>query len=156
MLICFVTSALQFASLPLVPPDPSFSSCATPRPCVSTFFSITSTLLPRSFALFVLHQNSSAFFSTTCALFAKNNRGVPPLPPFRDAQAVSVSLTKIHAPCTIGSLRFLRRLFLLLGLFCTVLPPNTAAQVSKDSLAQAESLIRNGHADQAVALLKPL
>src|SRR5437879_3178645 len=156
MLICFVTSALQFASLPLVPPDPSFSSCATPRPYVSTSFSITSTLLPRSFALFGLHQNSSAFFSTTCALFAKNNLGVPPLLPFRNAQAVPVSLTKIHALRTIGSLLFFRRLLLLPALFCTVLPPNTAAQAPKDNLAQAESLIHQGKFDESIDLLNPL
>src|SRR5438477_1158207 len=156
MLICFVTSTLQLASPPSVLPDPSFSPCATPRPCVSTFFSVTSTLLPRSFALFGLHQNSSAFFSTTCALFAKNNRGVPPLPPLRNAQAVPVSLTKIHAPRTSGSLTSLRRFLSVLGLFCTVLPLNTAAQAPKDNLAQAESLIRNGHADQAAVLLKPV
>src|SRR5437899_2909492 len=139
MLICFVTSTLQFASLPSVLPDPSFSPCATPRPYVSTSFSITSTLLPRSFAL-----------------FAKNNRGVPPLLPFRNAQAVPVSLTKIHAPRTIGALLFFRRLLLLLGLFCTVLPPNTAAQAPKDNLAQAESLIRQGKFDESIALLNPL
>src|SRR5258707_2507459 len=155
MLICFVASTLQFVIPPSVLPDASFSSCAVPRPCVSTFFSITSTLLPRSFALFVLHQNSSALFSTTCALFAKNNRGVPPLLPFRNVQAVSVSLTKIHARA-IGSLMFLRRLLLLLGLFCTVLSPNTAAQALKDNLAQAESLIHQGKFDESIALLNPL
>ena len=156
MLIWFVTSTLQFASPPSVLPDPSFSPCATPRPYVSTSFSITSTLLPRSFALFGLHQNSSAFFSTTCALFAKNNRGVPPLLPFRNAQAVPVSLTKIHAPRTSGSLTSLRRFLSVLGLFCTVLPPNTAAQAPKDNLAQAESLIHQGKFDESIALLNPL